>query len=65
MLKHIWTSLANKKYLRYGEHWSEIGFQGRDPATDLRSTGILSLIHWSNFIKFDAAYASKLYNFCI
>ena len=36
--------------MRFGEHWNEIGFQGRDPATDLRSTGILSLIHWACFL---------------
>lgn len=29
---------------RYGEHWQEIGFQGNDPATDLRGCGILSLL---------------------
>lgn len=46
----------NKKYLRFGEHWSEVGFQGRDPATDLRSTGILSLLQWNNFIHAYASY---------
>jgi len=28
---------------RYGNHWEEIGFQGTDPATDLRGVGILGL----------------------
>lgn len=41
-----------------------MGFQGRDPATDLRSTGILSLVHWENFIKFDLEYCQKISNFC-
>ncbi len=27
-----------------GGHWEDIGFQGNDPATDLRDTGMLSLL---------------------
>ncbi|XP_029685737.1 ELMO domain-containing protein 3-like isoform X1 [Takifugu rubripes] len=30
---------------RYGSHWENIGFQGTDPATDLRGTGFLGLMH--------------------
>ncbi|XP_062855599.1 ELMO domain-containing protein 3 [Trichomycterus rosablanca] len=30
---------------RYGPHWENIGFQGSDPATDLRGTGFLGLMH--------------------
>ena len=26
---------------RYGGHWEEIGFQGTDPATDLRGVGMI------------------------
>ncbi len=29
---------------RFGEHWKELGFQGDDPATDLRSTGVWGLL---------------------
>lgn len=29
---------------RYGAHWERIGFQGNDPATDLRGAGMLSLL---------------------
>jgi hypothetical protein len=29
---------------RFGPHWELIGFQGDDPATDLRGTGMLSLL---------------------
>ena len=28
---------------RYGTHWEKIGFQGTDPATDLRGVGLLGL----------------------
>jgi hypothetical protein len=27
--------------LRFGKHWEEIGWQGEDPATDLRAAGLL------------------------
>eukprot|EP00096_Caligus_rogercresseyi_P015451 TRINITY_DN7885_c0_g1_i1.p1 TRINITY_DN7885_c0_g1~~TRINITY_DN7885_c0_g1_i1.p1 ORF type:complete len:231 (-),score=30.22 TRINITY_DN7885_c0_g1_i1:559-1251(-) len=29
---------------RYGDHWEDIGFQGNDPATDLRGVGLLGLV---------------------
>ncbi|KAK4325033.1 hypothetical protein Pmani_004344 [Petrolisthes manimaculis] len=29
---------------RYGSHWDLIGFQGTDPATDLRGAGLLGLV---------------------
>lgn len=51
MLEVIWNALQNnKKYNRYGTHWEDVGFQGRDPATDLRGTGVLSLFFMYLFI---------------
>ncbi|XP_061586811.1 ELMO domain-containing protein 3 [Cololabis saira] len=35
---------------RYGSHWENIGFQGTDPATDLRGTGFLGLMHALYFV---------------
>merc|ERR1719510_400101 len=35
---------------RYGSHWEQIGFQGNDPATDLRGVGCLGLIHALYFV---------------
>ncbi|XP_020791036.2 ELMO domain-containing protein 3 [Boleophthalmus pectinirostris] len=35
---------------RYGVHWETIGFQGTDPATDLRGTGFLGLMHSLYFV---------------
>eukprot|EP00192_Tetraselmis_astigmatica_P003290 CAMPEP_0117651604 /NCGR_PEP_ID=MMETSP0804-20121206/2182_1 /TAXON_ID=1074897 /ORGANISM="Tetraselmis astigmatica, Strain CCMP880" /LENGTH=597 /DNA_ID=CAMNT_0005457595 /DNA_START=246 /DNA_END=2036 /DNA_ORIENTATION=- len=29
---------------RYGSHWADVGFQGDDPATDLRGCGMLGLL---------------------
>ncbi|XP_056102688.1 ELMO domain-containing protein 3 isoform X2 [Rhinichthys klamathensis goyatoka] len=35
---------------RYGPHWENVGFQGSDPATDLRGTGFLGLMHILYFV---------------
>ncbi|TRY98177.1 hypothetical protein DNTS_035003 [Danionella cerebrum] len=35
---------------RYGPHWENVGFQGTDPATDLRGTGFLGLMHCLYFV---------------
>ncbi|XP_041280619.1 ELMO domain-containing protein 3 isoform X2 [Onychostruthus taczanowskii] len=35
---------------RYGEHWEELGFQGADPGTDLRGTGMLGLMQILFFV---------------
>ena len=51
MLHEIWCKLTNEQFSRYGSQWNKIGFQGRDPATDLRSTGVLSLLQWLLYIE--------------
>ncbi|XP_038045366.1 ELMO domain-containing protein 3-like [Patiria miniata] len=35
---------------RYGGHWEQIGFQGADPATDLRACGFLGLMTLLHFV---------------
>ncbi|KAJ8025496.1 ELMO domain-containing protein 3 [Holothuria leucospilota] len=35
---------------RYGSHWEQIGFQGTDPATDLRACGFLGLMTLLHFV---------------
>ncbi|NXO04561.1 ELMD3 protein, partial [Rhinopomastus cyanomelas] len=35
---------------RYGPHWEELGFQGTDPGTDLRGTGMLGLMQLLFFV---------------
>ncbi|XP_063214600.1 ELMO domain-containing protein 3 isoform X4 [Chroicocephalus ridibundus] len=35
---------------RYGAHWEELGFQGADPGTDLRGTGMLGLMQLLYFV---------------
>ncbi|GFH15021.1 ELMO domain-containing protein, partial [Haematococcus lacustris] len=38
------TGKAGQQPARTGQHWAELGFQGMDPATDLRGCGILGLL---------------------
>ena len=51
LLEQLWLSLSPSgegavgKGRTIGTHWGELGFQGRDPATDLRGMGLLSLDH--------------------
>lgn len=65
VLKEIWTKLTGKPFSRYGNHWNQIGFQGRDPATDLRSTGVLSIIQWYLFIDQDLSAAKDIYDWTL
>eukprot|EP00962_Isochrysis_galbana_P011042 scaffold3092_cov121-Isochrysis_galbana.AAC.3 len=36
---------------RYGNHWDAVGFQGTDPATDLRGAGMLAPLQLLHFAK--------------
>ncbi|CAG9463137.1 unnamed protein product [Pedinophyceae sp. YPF-701] len=46
LLRGVWNKFTHgKAFLRYGAHWEELGFQGTDPATDLRGGGVLALVH--------------------
>uniref|UniRef100_A0AC35GF33 ELMO domain-containing protein n=1 Tax=Panagrolaimus sp. PS1159 TaxID=55785 RepID=A0AC35GF33_9BILA len=40
--KHIMDT-GRKPVARYGSHWENVGFQGEDPASDLRGVGMLGL----------------------
>ncbi|MDB4339402.1 hypothetical protein N9995_00200, partial [bacterium] len=47
MLQTVYAHLMGPPYLgkpRYGSHWEAIGFQGSDPATDLRDLGMFSVL---------------------
>lgn len=52
VLQTIYKRLVGSKLdcPRYGVHWETIGFQGTDPATDLRGTGFLGLMHSLYFV---------------
>ncbi|CAC5360121.1 ELMOD [Mytilus coruscus] len=46
-LQTIYRCLTGSRFdcSRFGSHWEEIGFQGNDPSTDLRGTGLLGLMN--------------------
>ena len=52
ILMSVWKFLMKSKEDcgRYGHHWDRLGFQGADPATDLRSMGIYGLLQILFFV---------------
>ncbi|XP_050397519.1 uncharacterized protein LOC126815690 isoform X2 [Patella vulgata] len=55
MLQTIYRLLTGSRFdsPRFGSHWEEIGFQGRDPSTDLRGVGVLGLVQLLYFLQHD------------
>ena len=51
MLETLWRSaLPDKPFERLSRHWADtFGFQGRDPATDVRGGGFVALQHLWRF----------------
>ncbi|KAM5227776.1 ELMO domain-containing protein 3 [Ctenodactylus gundi] len=47
VLRTIYRKLTGCKFdcPLHGAHWEDLGFQGADPATDLRGAGFLALLH--------------------
>lgn len=56
-LTELWELLITGPFERVSSRWSEIGFQGKDPATDFRGQGLLgvqNLYHFSREYKAQA-----------
>ncbi|XP_067657550.1 uncharacterized protein [Haliotis asinina] len=53
ILQSIYRTLTGSRFdcQRFGNHWEEIGFQGRDPSTDLRGVGMLGLLQLLYFLR--------------
>jgi hypothetical protein len=47
VLQTIYRKLTGSKFdcALLGDHWEDLGFQGANPATDLRGAGFLALLH--------------------
>ncbi|KAI6653537.1 ELMO domain-containing protein 3 isoform X2 [Oopsacas minuta] len=62
ILDSIYRLLTRSKIScpRFGSHWEEIGFQGNDPATDLRGAGMLGLVNLFDFVTSPIAYQIAL-----
>ncbi|XP_074837958.1 ELMO domain-containing protein 3 isoform X2 [Carettochelys insculpta] len=52
ILQTIYKKLTGSRFdcPRYGAHWEELGFQGMDPGTDLRGSGLLGLMQLLYFV---------------
>lgn len=62
MISTFYKKLTDKKHcVRYGEHWEKIGFQGRDPATDLRGVGMLGVLQILAFLDLNAEFINLVY----
>lgn len=57
-LSELWRNLVPDQELkkRIGKHWTQIGFQGEDPATDFRGMGLLGL---ENLLYFSSRYGDE------
>lgn len=64
MLMKLWNLLKPNEELkeRYTSQWGEIGFQGKNPATDFRGMGILSLKNLIYFLESKPEEAARLFN---
>ena len=51
-----------RPFERHSERWSELGFQGRDPVTDLRGGGYLALEHLVRFVVGSRGLATEDYD---
>ena len=51
MIKSVYRHLTGAETCKgIGSHWTEIGFQGTDPSTDLRGAGMLGVLHLLYFV---------------
>ena len=52
LLEAVWNALlAPAKFRRRGPEWKRVGFQGEDPATDVRGGGVLSMQCLAHFAR--------------
>lgn len=53
VLVEVWRELGmgESAPARIGPHWDQIGFQGQDPATDLRAAGSLALVQLLYYVQ--------------
>eukprot|EP00802_Teleaulax_amphioxeia_P018125 Tamp_18305.p1 GENE.Tamp_18305~~Tamp_18305.p1 ORF type:complete len:193 (-),score=33.62 Tamp_18305:317-895(-) len=65
MLQTILAHLTGDKTAkpRYGAHWTAIGFQGNDPATDLRDLGMFSIVQMLFLVTKQLRKGKKMFRF--
>jgi hypothetical protein len=65
ILQSIYCALTGDRLppRRFGSHWEQLGFQGSDPATDLRGAGMLGLFQLMYFVRYYNELALKIFRF--
>lgn len=61
ILEIFWKTLRMERFKKFGKHWEDVGFTGRDPTTDMRSTGVLFLFTIFFFIERHTEYFKHIY----
>ena len=63
ILKTVYRNISGSKHdvALSGKHWETIGFQSGDPGRDLRSSGMLSLIHMLRILEIDTDLVRSLW----
>ena len=66
MLTTIYRQLTDLKHCdRCGEHWKKIGFQGTDPATDLRGVRMLGILQMLAFISLNFDFIKYVHSYSL
>lgn len=50
LLMELWILAFDEPFERRGERWGELGFQSKDPVSDLRGAGHMALSHLTSFL---------------
>ena len=62
MLQTLWMKLTdNRQCAKTGSHWQQIGFQGNDPSTDIRGSGLLGVLQLLFGIEQHQEMMTKIY----
>jgi len=62
MLQTLWIKLTDSRQCgKTGAHWQQIGFQGNDPSTDIRGSGLLGVLQLIFAIERYAEMMTKIY----
>jgi hypothetical protein len=66
LLKKIYSLVKNAENCPLeGDHWKDIGFQGKNPATDLRKVGLFGLFCILYFFEKHSTHARKIFEFSL
>eukprot|EP01084_Bolivina_argentea_P160975 280265_1 len=67
MLQTLWMKLIDdtRQCDKTGSHWQQIGFQGNDPSTDIRGSGLFGVLQLIYIIENYDSIISKIYSLSV